>query len=372
MLTKSEALDSKTKAAVLRLLETDESATVDTVCKYARPRVVSTLCEQYHLQKAERECLTEAVATGAFSGRQAEIFRITTAYLDAYKRLLPWVDLEKTNYVAKQAEGLKRVVHEQADIGVVLMDMICEGNLCYFADAVMEFIDRKQMWTMIKEILFEEDYFIQFDNDSPVILDCGVNIGLAIYYAKHRYPDARITGFEPWNVAYECASRNVQRNGWQNVTLHHAALAAAAGESELTIIDENNLANTLTNRMDSVIETQSLHTQTEKVQLLPLSSFLSIRVDFLKMDIEGMEGQVLGECGERLRNVRWIFVEHHYAPDLTNNDLVPIIELLHTCGFLTEISHSQSFAKAAARRPFSHVGKNVSLLIWGKNSAEHT
>jgi FkbM family methyltransferase len=48
-----------------------------------------------------------------------------------------------------------------------------------------------------------------------------------------------------------------------------------------------------------------------KVETILLSEYLQKQVDFLKIDIEGAEYNVLEECQNYLKNVKNIFVEYH-------------------------------------------------------------
>jgi|GEM_PF-2911462 len=50
---------------------------------------------------------------------------------------------------------------------------------------------------ILREVFLLGDYSVACDRASPVILDCGANIGITSLYTKERYPHARITAFEP-------------------------------------------------------------------------------------------------------------------------------------------------------------------------------
>lgn len=317
------------------------------------------------LYKDERDALTKAIICCPVSQEQVILFKKAIAYHEAYAHLYPWANQQYARMKEQREQGMQRVLKEEASVADVLLDMVCEENLCHLDGADMEFIDRKQLWMMLNEILFAEEYFTVFDNEHPLILDCGVNIGLAIYYAKRRYPDARIIGFEPWSKAWECAMRNVERNHWTDVTLHHMALGGKEDTLQLTITEENSLGSTVTNRMDELIGEKNMHAHKEQVPVGILSPYLSQRVDFLKMDIEGMEGQVLRECSSKLTNVKWLFIEHHFAKQLSDNNLSDILSLLQALGFQFEISKSQAYD--TKNRPFLHLGKMVSAEIWAKN-----
>ena len=49
----------------------------------------------------------------------------------------------------------------------------------------------------------------------------------------------------------------------------------------------------------------------ELVDGVRLRDFLDSRVDFLKLDIEGAEVEVINDCQDRLHNIEHLFVEYH-------------------------------------------------------------
>ncbi len=280
------------------------------------------------------------------------------------KNLTPWIDEQRPEWKNGKDTALKRVVLEGIPSQEALLDLICNGNLCYLKDACIEFIDRKQLWLMMEELLFSEEYYCRFSRKDPYVLDCGTNIGMAIYYIKHYYPDAEIEGFEPWNEAFSCALRNVERNGWKNVVVHHAAVGEREDETQLTIVAENSLAGSLVGRLDEIIERKHWEKSVENVKVVKLSDYINRPVDFIKMDIEGLENAVLEEIKEKLPNVSQMFVEYHYGSNIQNNSLTEILKILSDAGFIYEVSKSLSYTELTKKRPFMHVGKMVSELIW--------
>ena len=151
------------------------------------------------------------------------------------------------------------------------------------------------------------------------------------------------------------------------MVLYHKALGGHEDTLQLTIIDENSLGSTVTNRMDEIIARKHLEAQQEQVDVITLSPYLNEPVDFLKMDIEGMENEVLQECSSKLKNVKWMFLEHHFAEQL-NNSLSDIILLLQSLEFEFEISKSQAYD--LRKRPFAHLGKVTSTEIWARSTSK--
>ena len=316
-----------------------------------------------------KECILKVID---FSNNKIfEISKILDNYFNfrnAMDNLTPWIDEDRLEWKNGKKIALKRVLFENVDPQEVLLDLICIDNICYLKDACIEFIDRKQLWLMMEELLFSEEYYCQFSHSAPYVLDCGTNIGLAIYYIKHYYPEAHIEGFEPWKTAFDCAVRNVERNAWKNVTIHHAAVGKQENVMQLTVVAENSLAGSLVGRLDEMIKRKHWKKSVENVKVVKLSDYINRPVDFIKMDIEGLENVVLEEIREKLTNVSQIFIEYHYAPNMKDNSLREILNILSDSGFIYEVSKSRSYTELTKQRPFNHVGKIVSELIWAKKS----
>ena len=75
------------------------------------------------------------------------------------------------------------------------------------------------------DIFKNQSYLFRSDTSSPVIYDCGANVGVSVAYFKSLYPDARVVAFEPDKEIYGYLSRNLSRNNLlEDVALHNAAV----------------------------------------------------------------------------------------------------------------------------------------------------
>ena len=101
--------------------------------------------------------------------------------------------------------------------------------------------------------------------------------------------------------------------------------------------------------------------QKSEVKCVRLSSFLQEPVDFLRMDIEGTELEVLAECGTALRQVKAMVVEYHYLPRL-KPFLHDLLALLDTRGFRYMINHFDYETNSMVRPPFS-LGPNTRYYL---------
>src|SRR5687768_10523250 len=146
--------------------------------------------------------------------------------------------------------------------------------------------------------LFEDQEYEQvrlFDlPPDPTIVDLGGNIGLSVRWFLTRYPAARITVLEPDGANLELLKMNCRDAiAAGQVTPIQAFAAAADGQAE---IDRSDLAWGFKKRDPSSNQSP----QTELIPCLSMPSLLQTggiaHVDLLKVDIEGAERELFGDC----------------------------------------------------------------------------
>jgi hypothetical protein len=103
-----------------------------------------------------------------------------------------------------------------------------------------------------------------------------------------------------------------------------------------------------------------------KVTTCKLSSYLNNQVDFLKMDIEGAEYEVLMESGEKLKNVRQMFIEYHSFED-SNHKLHQILELLTNLNFRYYLTMPGLKSANPLLRLNKYAGMDMQVNIYAKN-----
>ena len=287
------------------------------------------------------------------------------AAMELYKswRVLSCVaQTDRTAIVQKYDAARAELLHEK-DVQSILLDLICQGDEVFLTNGVMKFPDRWSLWTLISEILINEDYYFETNTDAPRILDCGTHFGLAVYYFKNLYPQARITGFEPVPELRQLALQNIRRNRYSDVEILPYALSNAVGTSRFIVSRADSMAGSLTDRRrmggDDVTEIE--------VDCRLLSEFLQEPVHFLKLDVEGSEDIVLAEAEGKLANVQHVFCEYHHAAGLDTGRLGQILAILDTAGFDVHVGKSLSSQRRTRRRPMTYAHEAYSVSIWARN-----
>lgn len=200
----------------------------------------------------------------------------------------------------------------------------------------LQVVDGPLFYNAYEEIWCSRCYEFPADTRTPYIIDVGANFGLSVLFFKSHYPTCKLIAFEADPAVFAVLKRNVDAFGYRDVTLVDRAVWKADGILRFNSegADGGRLLGDA--RGQTVIE----------VPATRLRSYLSGPVDFLKMDIDGAETDVLLDCRDLLGNVRNLFVEYHSFLDKPQT-LHTLLALLHNSGFRV---HAPSIG--TVRRPF--------------------
>jgi FkbM family methyltransferase len=183
---------------------------------------------------------------------------------------------------------------------------------------------------LFNEIFVDACYFFHADNDRPLIVDCGSNIGVSVLFFKSLYPTSRIVAFEPDPHTYAALRANVADNALTDVTTHQCAVGKDDCTTTFYRPEDSGfsslLMSTLRARNDGIAIS---------VPMRRLSSFITENVDLLKLDIEGAEEDVLGEIAAAgaLPKIKQIHLEYHHHIDSAGDRLSAVLALLEGQGF---------------------------------------
>ena len=193
------------------------------------------------------------------------------------------------------------------------------------------YVDARSAMHAIDHIFNKEAYAFDSDKDSPLIIDAGANVGMGSLYFKQCYPKARLVCFEPDPEVFLALSQNARTYGWSDCELIRAALWKQEGNVEFMAEGADSGAVDFGQGCDG------------KRYIVPtkrLSGWLTGEtVDFLKIDIEGAEVEVLDECSEHLSAVQRIFVEYHSFSGRPQR-LGEMFDILEHAGFRVHVAYA--------------------------------
>lgn len=173
-----------------------------------------------------------------------------------------------------------------------------------------------------KEIFGTEMYKFSTDRKHPIILDCGANIGISTLYFAINYPTASICAFEPDETLFSILSKNIKDNHLANVTAYNDAIWT------------ENCSLSFSNKGSEASQIDITGSSATKVNAIKFSDFLSKfeYVDFVKMDIEGAEYEVIKDCAIHLNKIENLFLEYHGTADETEK-LNTLLDIVKNAGF---------------------------------------
>lgn len=138
------------------------------------------------------------------------------------------------------------------------------------------------------------------------ILDIGANMGVYTLYAASRAPQASIYCFEPSSENFSILERNCKTNGIR-AKIFQAAVSGSSGVGHL-VTDRSSVEYALgeASQMSEQVECFDL----KKVfETTGEASF-----DFVKMDVEGAEREILNNCpDELLVKLKALAIEWHHG-----------------------------------------------------------
>ncbi len=133
---------------------------------------------------------------------------------------------------------------------------------------------------------FEAEVFIKSLRPEMVVVDVGANIGFYTLLAASRVKS--VLAFEPDPVNFELLKKNVETNHCQNVSCYKLAISDKQGDVEF-YENPNNFG-------DRRIYSFSEANKSYKVSAISLDEFAekkNIKIDLIKIDIQGAEGRAL-------------------------------------------------------------------------------
>ncbi len=206
----------------------------------------------------------------------------------------------------------------------------------------MEVPDCQSFLWQFKEIFADENYRFQADTETPIIYNCGANIGVDTLYFKQLYPNAIIKAFEadPGIAGY--LSRNVQRNQLSQVEIVNQA-----------VWNDNTMVSFATEGADG--GSLVVGDKNTQIPATRLKDWLDKEpnIDLLKMDIEGAEVAVIRDCANSLSHIKHLFIEYH-AYRNEPQALGEILQILTDSGFRyfvrSEADRKQPFVNRTNRK----------------------
>jgi len=167
---------------------------------------------------------------------------------------------------------------------------------------------------------------------SDVVVDIGAHIGgFSVHAARLAY-SGKVYAYEASSRNYALLEINRQMNKAENLYIHNNAVSHQSGAMKFFMPSDNGALGSLMQEVDSTMETVQATTLTDIV-----NDYNIEQIDYLKMDVEGAEYDILLNCpSETLSKIQRIVMEYHeFEGDQRNHR--DLVKLLQSNGFHVEV-----------------------------------
>lgn len=142
--------------------------------------------------------------------------------------------------------------------------------------------------------------------DNDVIFDVGANTGMHSYFFSRSFKKAKVYAFEPLPANAGYIKDAISLNRITNIELVNAAVGAKTGEIYFNTASNNSQGFITEQESDLKVKLESLDNFIESRHVFP---------DFIKIDVEGAESQVLEGFKNSIEGVQPIMIIESHTPD---------------------------------------------------------
>ena len=186
---------------------------------------------------------------------------------------------------------------------------------------------------VIREVWLFNDYvpeWLEIDRDA-VVVDIGGHIGAFAIFAARRATAGKVFVFEPTPESFALLKQNLELNGQSNVMPFNLAVFGHGGPRQLALAADQVSHSVIFGAADA---------KRIEVQGICLADFMRehnlARIDFMKLDCEGAEYEILRECPDDvLARIERISAEVHGFDETHNREALG--EFLKTKGFAVRL-----------------------------------
>lgn len=208
-------------------------------------------------------------------------------------------------------------------------DSVYENNIFMGDDSLFSVVlDKNRVWfrkcssfssiEVYHEIFEEKNHFLvpEFSGrEEAVVVDIGANEGFYVLKVKEHNPGCRVICAEPNPYLFEILTKNIESNHLENVVLVNKAIDLSNGTVPFEIVKE---IGAIGGKSLKIVERPWLKEEFIERINVEIVTFKALceeyeiaHIGILKIDVEGMEMNVLQGCGCLLSKVDKIVIERH-------------------------------------------------------------
>ena len=210
----------------------------------------------------------------------------------------------------------------------------------------------------------------KINKNISVLIDVGSHHGETIYTFKKNFKIKKILAFEPSIINFEILKKKTKN--LNNLKIYNIALGDKQGwvnfkqhyDSESSTINEINIDSKYYKKKNLYLDFFNLKNKSfpsTKVKIDRLDNILESEsissIDILKIDTEGYDYYVIKGLGKLIKNVKFIYFEHHFHSMLLKNYTYRDVE-----NFLKKNNFKKVFkTKMFFRKTFEYIYINNSI-----------
>ncbi|MDG2372082.1 MAG: FkbM family methyltransferase [Flavobacteriaceae bacterium] len=179
----------------------------------------------------------------------------------------------------------------------------------------------KEVW--LKNIYNKNGVFIE---EGDLVIDIGAHIGIFSTYASELSKYGKVYAFEPFKENFKRLKMHKELNHNENLNIYNYGVGGENGERTFYLHNKNTGGHSLHTNKNSKNKIE--------IKTIRLSDFCEKEnienIDFLKVDCEGAEFEILKSDEKLLSKVKKIVLECH---PFENNNASYIINLLNRYNF---------------------------------------
>lgn len=187
----------------------------------------------------------------------------------------------------------------------------------------------------IDEVIINDQYQTHLIKDGSVVIDAGANIGVFSAKVAHDTPKAMIYSFEPTPRTFETLKRNTEH--YPNVSCVNLGLGDEVAEKDFSIWDDFSGSNNIGRAASAGYGHPD---RVEKIKLTTIDDFAKHlpRVDFIKLDTEGYEANILKGATETIRKWKPIIAMSAYHKPNDKEELPKLLKAISP-DYVCELRH---------------------------------
>lgn len=291
-----------------------------------------------------------------FVKKIADKFNLTIYLLKIYFKILAFkygcnVIYEDKYVIIKKNKNFIKIKRKKNDLGLIGLVVRDFDNFYNSVESEMNLVDftipkyhklktTGQIFFFhdICEPLSVTDIYIKKANlngSGEVVIDIGCYCGTqTVFYSELVGENGLVLGFEPDNESFNSLSLNISQSKFsKNIIIQKVGIYNFDGK--ISFSGNGSMAS----KIESC-ENENQQNQIEVKKLDTIAKEYNLqRVDFVKMDIEGSEIEVLKSSTDFINRFKPKFIiEPHYVNDLLNtNEIISILEKLnYNCEILKQ------------------------------------